>query len=286
MKTKIIFSVITLASFIMLLSCIQKQTSSSPIGYNFAKPVKYNVPAQLSEISGIAFNKGKSNIIYAEDDENGRVYFFREGDKNVKFTEFKETGDFEDIAICNNQVIMLQSKGVLFTIPLTEIGKPVTEKAHKNKDLLPDGEYEGMYADENTSDVYVLCKHCTTDKTSKESSGFIFKLASDGSLKQSGDFKINVKHIEGLLGVDKISFHPSALARSPLSNDWYILSSVNKILVVADAKWKIREVYKLDQNLFTQPEGMAFDSANNLYISNEGHAPQPGNILKFMYKKQ
>jgi len=286
MKTKLICAITTLASVITLLSCAQKQTFTSPIGYNLNKPVKYNVPQQLSEISGMAFNKGKNDIIYAEDDENGRVYFFREGDKNVKFTEFKEKGDFEDIAICNNQVIMLQSKGVLFTIPLSEIGKPVTDKAQKNKDLLPEGEYEGMYADESTGEVYVLCKHCTTDKTSKESSGFIFKLASDGSLKQSGDFKINVKHIEELLGVDKISFHPSALARSPLSHDWYILSSVNKVLVVADAKWKIREVYKLDQNLFTQPEGMAFDSANNLYISNEGHAPQPGNILKFTYKKQ
>jgi hypothetical protein len=285
MKTKLICAITVIASAVTMLSCAQKQTNSSPIGYNFAKPVKYNVPAQLSEISGIAFSKGKTDRIFAEDDENGRVYYFREGDKTVNFTEFKEKGDFEDITICNNWVVMLQSKGVLFTIPLAEIGKPLTDKAQKNKDLLPEGEYEGMYADEAASQVYVLCKHCTTDKTSKESSGFIFKLASDGSLKQSGNFTVNVKHIGELLGMDKISFHPSALARSPLSNDWYILSSVNKVLVVADAKWKIREVYKLDQNLFTQPEGMAFDSANNLYISNEGHAPQPGNVLKFAYKK-
>lgn len=269
----------------ILLSCIQKTTYSSPIGYDLNRPVKYNVPAGLNEISGIAFNKGNAGRMYAEEDENGRVYYFALGDKKVKYTEFKEKGDFEDIAISNNQVIMMQSKGVLFTIPLSEIGKPQTDNIKKNKDILPEGEYEGMYAND-AGEVYVLCKHCTIDKTSKKSSGFIFQLSADGTLKQSGDFSINVKHIEELLGVDKISFHPSALAKSPLSNDWYILSSVNKILVVADAKWKIRQVYKLDQNLFTQPEGMAFDSQNNLYISNEGHAPQPGNILKFPYKKQ
>lgn len=285
MKAIIINSIVIIIGGSILLSCIQKTTYSSPIGYDFTKPVKYNMPAELNEISGITFNKGKSDRIYAESDGIGRVFYFSPGDKTVKYTEFKENGDFEDIAISGSQVIMLQSKGVLFTIPLAEIGKPQTTNLQKNKDILPEGEYESMYAND-AGEVYVLCKHCTMDKTSKKSSGFIFQLAADGTVKKTGDFSVNVKHIEELLGVDKISFHPSALTRNPLSNDWYILSSVNKILVVADAKWKIRHVYKLDQNLFTQPEGITFDDQNNLYISNEGHVPQPGNILKFLYKKQ
>jgi uncharacterized protein YjiK len=142
-----------------------------------------------------------------------------------------------------------------------------------------------MYADENASQVYVLCKHCSIDKTSKQCSGFIFQLGENGEVKSSGDFKLNVKHIEDLLHVDKINFHPSALARNPVSHDWYVLSSVNKLLVIADDKWKIRDVYPLNPDFFTQPEGMAFDADNNLYISNEGHFPESANILKFQYKK-
>jgi hypothetical protein len=273
MKTFIIGSTAAILGSLIMLSCIQKTAYESPIGYDFAKPTKYNLPADLNEISGITFNKGKTDRIYAESDGMGKVFYFKLGN-----------GDFEDIAISNNQVVMLQSKGVLYTIPLSEIGKPQTNNSHKNKDILPEGEYEGMYATD-AGEVYVLCKHCTIDKTSKKSSGFIFQLAADGSVKQTGDFTVNVKHIEELLGVDKISFHPSAITRNPVSNDWYILSSVNKVLVVADAKWKIRHAYKLDQNLFTQPEGITFDDQNNMYISNEGHAPQPGNILKFVYKR-
>jgi hypothetical protein len=266
-----------------LVSCTQKTTVNNPIGYDFNNPVKFDLPPDLNEISGIAFNKGKSDLIYAESDGIGKVFYFKPGDKTIKNTEFKENGDFEDIAITNNQVIMLQSKGVLITMPLSEIGQAQTTNTRKNKDILPDGEYEGLYASD-AGEIYVLCKHCSMDKTSKESSGFIFQLAADGSVKQTDSFTINVKHIEELLGVDKISFHPSAITRNPASNDWYILSSVNKILVVADSKWKVREVYKLDQNLFTQPEGITFDDQNNLYISNEGHAPEPANILKFAYK--
>ncbi len=284
MKVFMIACITAVLTSIILLSCVQKSAPESPIGYDFTKPVKYNMPPDLNEISGIAFEKGKADRIYAESDGIGKIFYFKLGDKAVKNTEFKENGDFEDIAISNNQVVMLQSKGVLFTVPLSEIGKSQTTNVHKNKDILPEGEYEGMYATDG-GEIYVLCKHCTIDKTSKKSSGFIFQLAADGSVKQTGDFTVNVKHIEELLGVDKISFHPSAITRNPVSNDWYILSSVNKVLVVADAKWKIRQVYKLDQNLFTQPEGITFDNQNNLYISNEGHAPQPANILKFVYKR-
>jgi DNA-binding beta-propeller fold protein YncE len=264
--------------------CAQKKVDKSPDGYNFTKPVKYNMPDSLHEISGIAFNNGDTGMLYAEEDEHGRVYYLHLGDKTAKYTSFKPTGDFEDMAICGQQMVILQSKGVLYTLPFTEIGKPQTDKAQKNDNILPEGEYEGMYADAKTNQVYVLCKHCSIDKTSKTNSGFIFDLAADGSVKKAGDFQINVKHIEGLAGQDEIKFHPSALARNPVTGEWWVLSSVNKMLVVCDAKWKVRAVYPLDASLFTQPEGITFDAQSNLYISNEG-TTIPGNVLKFPYKK-
>jgi uncharacterized protein YjiK len=49
--------------------------------------------------------------------------------------------------------------------------------------------------------------------------------------------------------------------------------------------WGVKEVYKLDPSVFEQPEGMAFDSANNLYISNERGNVVQGNVLKFIYQK-
>lgn len=266
------------------VGCAQKQAYTNPAGYNLAKPVKYTMPDSLHEISGIAFYQGNAGTLYAEEDEHGRVYYLRPGDKTAKYTSFKPTGDFEDMAICGQQVILLQSKGVLYTMPFSEIGKPQTDKAQKLDNILPAGEYEGLYADEKAKQVYVLCKHCEVDKTSKTNSGFVFDLAADGTVKKSSDFQINVKHIEDLAGQDKIKFHPSALAKNPVTGDWWILSSVNKMLVVADAKWKVRAVYKLDPALFTQPEGMTFDAQNNLYISNEG-TTVPGNVLKFTYQK-
>jgi hypothetical protein len=266
-------------------SCNGQQHYNSPQGYNLNAPVKIFMPDALTEISGLAFHNGKANMIYAEQDEEGKVYYFNPGDIHLMYTKFDKKGDYEDIAIIGKQVVVLRSDGALFIFPFNQIGKPIAASVQKWDNLLPAGEYEGLYADEKESQLYVLCKHCSDEKTSKSGGGFIFKLLPNGSLKQSGQFSINVREIEVLLSKKKVQFHPSALAKNPKTNEWYILSSVNKLLVVADAGWKVKAVYPLNSSFFLQPEGIAFDNQNNLYISNEGDKTEKGTVLKFNYKK-
>jgi hypothetical protein len=55
------------------------------------------------------------------------------------------------------------------------------------------------------------------------------------------------------------------------------------MLVVADGNWVIKAVYNLNPAIYIQPEGIAFDKQNNLYISNEGGDIHAGNILKITY---
>jgi hypothetical protein len=281
-SASIVFLMI-LGGIVTGFSCVNRPAFTSPKGYNLTKPESYDMPDELHEISGIAFHYGKPDSIYAEQDEDGKVYYFRLGDKRIKNTTFGKHGDYEDIAILGEQVVMLRSDGVLFVFPFAGLRKPEVTDVQKWNKILPDGEYEGLYANEKEQQLYVLCKHCSMDNTSKASSGFIFKLAANGSVKQSGTFTVNVKDIEALTGSGKITFHPSALTKNPRTNEWYILSSVNKILVVADSNWKIKAVYPIDPGLFIQPEGITFDNQNNLYISNEGDKITPGNIYKFKY---
>ena len=53
------------------------------------------------------------------------------------------------------------------------------------------------------------------------------------------------------------------------------------MIVVTDRQWKVKAVHHLNSNMFIQPEGIAFDNAGNLYISNEGDDLFSGNVLKF-----
>jgi hypothetical protein len=260
----------------------KKQQVNQPAGYDLSKPVKYDMPAELHEISGIAF-PGTSDSLYAEEDEHGRIYFFKPGDKAAQYTELKHKGDFEDIALLKDKAILLESKGKFYVTPRNEIGKSETAKVQEFKNILPDGEFESLYANTKSDSIYVLCKHCDMDKTSKRSSGFILQLSADGQIHPAGNFQIMVKEIERRIGEDKIDFHPSAITQNSVSKNWYILSSVNKLLVVADAAWNVKEVYQLDAAMFPQPEGIAFDSQNNLWISNEGQDLKAANVLKFPY---
>ena len=52
-------------------------------------------------------------------------------------------------------------------------------------------------------------------------------------------------------------------------------------MLVTDNNFNPLQVYKLPKSAFNQPEGIARDNQNNLYISNEGDSFQKANILKF-----
>lgn len=285
MKTKLKYFAffLTVSGMFFLLACMPKRDFPSPPGYDLNKPQKFNMPDDLEEVSGIAFHHGDPNLLYAEEDESGRIYYLKPNFKKAKYAIFKQAGDFEDIAICGDQVIMLQSKGRLYTFPLAEVNLKNVLHVQRFEDMLPKGQFEGMYADEQTNQVYVMCKHCDMDKTSKQTSGFIFQLSADGKLKQTDTFKINVKHIADQLSDPKINFHPSALAKDQRSGNWFVISSVNKLLVILNEKFKVQQVYKLNPEFFPQPEGIAFDNKNNLYISNEGDRLEPGTVLKFTW---
>ncbi len=267
------------------MACIDKPAVKNPPGYDLTKPVKYIMPDALLEISGIALYHGRADSIYAQQDEDGHIYYLKPGDKKAAYSKFAGHGDYEDIAIMGDQVYLLRSDGVIYTFPFKQVRSGKTAGVKEFKGLLPAGEYEGMYADEKSRQLYVLCKACKGDNDKKIGVGYIFSASKANDLKPTGSFSINVKDIEAQLGKSKINFRPSALAKNIRTNEWYILSSVNKALIVTDATWQVKAAYPLSSSLFIQPEGIAFDNQNNLYISNEGDKLSPGTILKFTYKR-
>ncbi|AMR32618.1 hypothetical protein A0256_14895 [Mucilaginibacter sp. PAMC 26640] len=251
-------------------------------GYDLSSPVKYGMPADLQEISGIAFNDGDSKSLYAEQDEDGMIYYLHLGDKAAKSAKFAKHGDYEDIAVGNNQAVILRSDGEFHSFPLSEVASGQI-KSQKVKHLMPAGEYEAMEFDKDTKKLYVLCKQCEVDKSSNNNSGYIFDLNTDGSITKTGDFNIIMKDPSDS-EKSKFKFRPSAFAKNPVTKQWFILSSINKILVVADENWKVQASYPLKG--FLQPEGIAFDSTGNMYISNEGDELESGNVMLFKYTGQ
>lgn len=282
-ETKYFLSLLVLFT---LVACSQPVQMKSPAGYDLSKPEVFKMPAVLEEISGIAFKNGNADTVYAEQDEEGKLFYMKPGDKAPGVIKFGKKGDYEDVAIYNDTVIMLRSDGTLFIFPLKDVSDGAAANVTELKDLVSPGEYEAMYADEKTSSVYVLCKECAGSKKEKKADGYKLHIYPDGHFTAE-NFSVNEKEIEELNGGRKINLKASAMAKNTLTDEWYIISSVNKLLVITDAAWKVKSIYPLSPaSLFTQPEGIAFDNKGNLYISNEGGGIGPGNILKFTYQNK
>ncbi|HSC36988.1 MAG TPA: SdiA-regulated domain-containing protein [Chitinophagaceae bacterium] len=253
--------------------------------YDLNKPEKFQMPGTLLEISGIAFNKGNPDTVYAIQDEQGKLFKLKWGVKKQYHTKFDKNGDYEDLAILDNQVIVLKSNGHLYSFPLPDSMSEETAGLREWKGLLPEGEYESIWADEASGQVYVLCKNCPAADSKISVPGYRLQFTA-GELTASGGFSINVSQIRDIDGKVKRGFRPSALAKNPVTGEWFIISAVNQLLVTADSSWKVTNVYHLDGNRFNQPEGLAFDAKGNMYISNEGDHLSEGNILKFDRKQK
>jgi len=253
-------------------------------GYDLTKPVVMKMPAGLNEISGITFNKGNPDTLYAEQDEEGSLFYFATNNTNnidLHHTKFGKKGDYEDLAVLNNNYfVVLRSDGSLFKFPVSEIAKEVIDSVQEYKHILPEGEYEGLAAYDGK--LLVLCKSCPVDKGTKAVSAYVIQPDANGALSVGSSFSIDVSMIKKK--GEKEKFNPSCIAKNPVTNQWYIISSVNKSLVVLDEEFTIKESFPLDPSLFNQPEGLAFDSNGDMYISNEGGAGT-ADILLFRYQK-
>lgn len=265
-----------------LAGCSQRAELSSPAGYNFNAPEVIKLPATLNEISGISFHNGNPDLLYAEQDEDGKIFVFPPGGVDIKNTRFNKKGDYEDLSISNGKVYVLRSEGAIFSVSLDALGAAEASGVKEFPGLIPRAEYEAMFATPATGKIFILCKSCKGDNPSKSVTGYILAI-SDTALQMESDFQVNTKEISALLGGAKVVFRPSALALNTFTNEWYILSSVNKLLVITDEQWKVKQVLKLDPVLFSQPEGIAFDNKQSLYISNERGQAQSATVLKFVY---
>ena len=278
------FSSLLIFVLLICISCKNKKPYKSPAGYDINKPEKFVMKNSLKEISGITFIPGKEDVLYAIEDEAGKLFSITLGSDQLSHSKFAKKGDFEDVTIFNNTTVaVLKSDGSLYLFPVNEIGKEKIDSVKEYESILPEGEYEGLYAD--STKIMALCKNCTGDKQKKEVSVYTLQQGPGDSLKITNTFKVDITMIQPADESGKEKFHPSGIAKNPVTHQWYIISSVNKLLLILDEQWKVKEYYPLDPSLFKQPEGITFNSKGDLYISNEGGTGD-ANILLFKYQKQ
>jgi uncharacterized protein YjiK len=257
----------------------EEKLPTFPPGYSLENHTKITLPGSLKEISGISW---KANSLWAIDDEYGDLFQLHpETGEILKRVKFGKDEDYEDLLILGDTAWVLRSNGDLHRVTGFEGGEPKTEIFESNFQGKMD--FETLIKKPGEEVLWLICKNCEQDKKG-EASVFQFDIQAEAF----GANPISTLKMDELLtdgsdfSIGKPAMEPSAAAFHPVSGECYILSSVGKWLLVTTATLEPKSIYSLDPGLFVQPEGLTFDPAGNLYISNEGKNQKP-NILIFPF---
>ncbi|WP_425389435.1 SdiA-regulated domain-containing protein [Ekhidna sp.] len=258
--------------------------------YNVKRPVKkFFLPYVLEEVSGLTFKA--PNSLLAVDDESGRMFEYDLKQKEISHSiGFHKAGDYEGIEMVGDTVFVLKSDGDIFQFPYTP-EKEVGSKKHENI-LSSKNDTEGLGHDPKKNQLLIACKEDGgLGKKKLEGRGFYAFNFKTKKVDSSPLFVIGPKELETFWEKHKsfdyerkrIKFKPSAIATHPISGDYYILSSVGKMLVVVNDKGDLKATYPISPRVLGQPEGICFSPNGDLFISSEGEGDR-GYILKFKMK--
>jgi uncharacterized protein YjiK len=251
----------------------------SPDGYDLNKPFLIKLPVELDEISGVAFY-AKDTSVFAVGDEFGWLYKIPlTGSRPIRKWKFSTEGDYEDLVMVDKVFYVLQSNGNITAFRFDDHNKILRQE----EDFPSSGnEFEILYYDPHLFKLTMICKDCESDKK-KALTAFYFNLLNK---RFDDSSSINVTAIANMIGEKKIKFKPSAAAINPVTDELYILSSINKLLVITDRQGNPKQAFPINEGLFKQPEGITFTPAGDMIISNESAKSGVANLLFFKYNKK
>jgi len=260
----------------------REHTSSfeSPPGYDLNNPYKVNLRTELDEISGIQYY-AKDTSIFAVTDDKGSLYKIHlSGNLAIEKWKFSKGQDYEDLSLVDSTFYVLASNGNITAFKFLLSEGLLTDTYSLNKG--GKNEFEILYSDTAAGKLVVICKDCEND-TKKAVTAYSFDPKSK-TFAGTPFFTINSEEIADKGGMDKIKFKPSAAGINPKTNELFIISSINKALVVMDRNGNVKSVYPLDPKIYKQPEGLTFTPSGDLIISNEAAEVGAAEVLIFKYK--
>jgi len=244
------------------------------------------VSNELKEISGLS-PTDTAGVYCAIADERGEIFFIdaNGGGAILRRVLFREKGDFEGVEMVEKDLYAMKSNGSVFEI--SKWKDPARMKVEEfNTSLSKDDDVEGLGYDPSRNALLLACKGNPESDTRRKVYAFSLK---DKQLSAAPVYEIDPIEVNRILPYDpeekKQFFSPSGIAVHPATNDIYIISTALKRLVVLDSgTGAIRQVARLNKKILPQPEGIAFDTKGNLYLSSEGKKGE-GLVLRFDYDK-
>lgn len=259
-----------------------------PIHYQLNVPdKKYELPAILNEVSGLT-DIDADNIACVQD-ELGIIFIYNLAKESIAAQyPFEPVGDFEGLTRVGNSMYILRSDG-----RLTEMRNYTSSSRsvkHFNFSLFtPDN--EGLCYDSKHNRLLIAAKSKPGEpylqnerliysfnlKTMQLDANPYLRLNVKQLMDACARFNITLKQKKEKDGTSAVSFNfrPASLAVHPVTDQLYILSASDKLLIVTDRKGSVLNMYELDPVLFAKAEGITFLDDGTMFITNEARGASP-----------
>lgn len=250
--------------------------------FKYESPFEVNIvqtwflPDDLKEISGI-YHLGGQEMACVQD-EDGIIYIYNlASEKITNKIKFGKRGDYEGIAINGNIAYVLKSDGEITVIEnfRDENFKIKSHQIFNDKKL----DFEGLFL---VNDQQLLMGVKERKKEESPESILVYSL-NINSMEIDKNPVINIP-MDDKVFADIPNSHPSRyfylseIAQHPNTEEYYILEGRTPKLLILNPDKSTKTLLYLDSTLFPQPEGLTFDEAGRIFISNEEDKNEPQNI--------
>jgi uncharacterized protein YjiK len=249
------------------------------VNYNFNKPdAEIELPDVLHEISGISIIN--DTLIAAISDDKPYLFIYNlQQQKITNKIKINSGYDFEDISICGNDAYILQSNGTLWIVT-KYASNPVISSV--KLPLENSFELEGLCRNNTNDTLFIAAKYWQqSNKENKHQLPVWAYSIGNKTIQNNPVFIIN-----SLVSSKNIKqmFRTAGIVKLYTQNSWLAISTNDKFIITINAYGNRQGIVALNEDLFTQPEGIDIDTQNNIYICNEAKNGR-ATILKFNKKK-
>lgn len=280
-------SIYLLIYLLLLNACNQPLPNkmSKQTEYNLENPtLSLKLSKELREISGIAyFDKDQAIAIQ---DERAVLYYLSLSDGAISDSiSFGEDGDFEGIAVNDENIFVLRSDGYIFIIPQHPGDHSKIKKVNTFLDNRHD--CEGICYNPLTKNLLITCKENPEETEEPLRNIYNFSLQNE-TIEKNPLFNIRLSDIKNYLnnatdysGIDELKeyfqddtedfFYPSDIAVHPKSGDIYICSAkAISILMVIGQDGQLKDIQLIPEEILPQAEGISFKPNGDLILCSEG----------------
>lgn len=241
--------------------------------FNFERPDKVvKLPNDLEEISGIAGWVTEDDVI-AVQDEDGELFIVDTQTGNVKGDfKFGKDRDYEGITRVDKDIYVLERDGDIHHFTYEE-GEEKYDAKKIETDFSYRNDTEGICYDQQTNSLLIVPKEQELNPQSDDYRRGVYAVDLENKeMEPQPRFYVDEFAVgEVVYGKRKpYRVKPSGIAIDPITKDVYVIASVGNIMVVIDRESDIKHIELLKEKTFTQPEGITFNAAGDLFISSEG----------------